>query len=129
MEKQFPTPLLKAGDVVSLFFGDVNEEWPICEMRGSRLGVVVSNQEMTIRTGLYLVCPISSRFTREKDNITIRIPKGGKATGLVLCSQVRTMDLFHRKNLRNKTREDVVVDTLPQKIVEMIQANIWECLF
>ena len=64
------------------------------EQGGRRPALVLSGKDFNIATGLALVCPIT---TKEKLNsFDVKLPRGAKLSGVVIASQVRTLDWIAR---------------------------------
>ena len=78
------------------------------EQRGRRPALVVSNDLFNQRTGLCVVCPITS--TRRDYPFHVPIPEGQAVTGFVMVEQVRSIDFGARKAKRIGRAPDQVLD-------------------
>lgn len=95
------------GDVVWLSFDPQAGH----EQAGRRPALVLSPMGYNDKTGLCLVCPITSRIKGYPFEISI--PKNAKVTGVVLADQVKSLDWQVRKaELIERSRESVVEETL-----------------
>lgn len=81
------------------------------EQAGRRPALVLSPMAYNDKTGLCLVCPITSRIKGYPFEVSI--PKNAKVTGVVLADQVKSLDWQVRKaELIERSREIVVEETL-----------------
>ncbi len=95
------------GDVVWLSFDPQAGH----EQAGRRPALVLSPMAYNDKTGLCLVCPITSRIKGYPFEVSI--PKNAKVTGVVLADQVKSLDWQVRKaELIERSREIVVEETL-----------------
>jgi mRNA interferase MazF len=78
------------------------------EQRGYRPALVVSHDLFNQRTGLAIVCPITS--TRRDYPFHVAIPEGGKVTGYVMVEQVRSIDYRARQAKRIGRAPDEVLE-------------------
>ena len=86
------------------------------EQRGLRPVVVVSPDAFNKATGVPIVAPITAggEFSRRNG---FAVPLSGiKTVGVVLCDQVRTLDL--------KARDAKKIDRLPDEIVQEVLARL-----
>jgi mRNA interferase MazF len=65
------------------------------EMAGEHRTIVLSEQAFSVATGWVVVCPITTKI--KGSPFEVQIPKGLKARGCVVASELRTMDYFARK--------------------------------
>ncbi|WP_093034203.1 type II toxin-antitoxin system PemK/MazF family toxin [Roseovarius azorensis] len=64
------------------------------EQGGRRPALVLSRQDFNIATGLVFVCPVT---TKEKiSSFDVPLPKGARISGVVITSQVRSLDWLAR---------------------------------
>ncbi|MBS1769699.1 MAG: endoribonuclease MazF [Acidobacteria bacterium] len=81
------------------------------EQAGRRPALVLSPMAYNDKTGLCLVCPITSRIKGYPFEVSI--PKNAKVTGVVLADQVKSLDWQVRKaELIERSRQIVVEETL-----------------
>ncbi len=80
----------KQGDIILISFDPTVGH----EQRGSRPAIVVSATEYNTRTGMMLVCPVTSKGKGYIFEVKI---KGNKINGFILVDQIRSMDWFARK--------------------------------
>jgi len=79
------------GDLIALTFDPQSGH----EQKGRRPALVISNDLFNQRTGLAIVCPITSR---ERDiPFHVALPGGGKVTGFVMVEQVKAIDFRARR--------------------------------
>lgn len=60
------------------------------EQAGDRPAVVLSRRDYNARTGLAVVCPVTSRSKGYQHEVSL--PSGLPVTGIVLCDQVKSLD-------------------------------------
>jgi len=65
------------------------------EMAGEHRAIVLSEQIFSIATGWVVVCPITTKI--KGSPFEVQIPKGLKAHGCVVASELRTMDYLARR--------------------------------
>ena len=65
------------------------------EQRGRRLALVVSNDLFNQRTGLAVVCPVTS--TKRDFPFHVPLPAGLSVTGFVMVERVRAIDFAPRR--------------------------------
>jgi len=88
---------LGRGDVVWLDFTPTKGH----EQSGRRPAVVLSPKEYNEKSGLFLVCPVTSKIKGYPFEVQI----GGKITGAILVDQLRSVDW--------KERNAKYIETLP----------------
>lgn len=81
----------KRGDVVWLAFSPQAGR----EQAGSRPALVLSPEAYNRKVGLAILCPITSQVKGYP--FEVRIPKGLKASGVILSDQVKSLDWRARK--------------------------------
>ncbi len=95
------------GDIIFLEFSPTKGH----EQRGHRPGVIVSNDTYHQKTGMYLVCPIS---TSNKDfPLHIALEGTKDVKGKIFCEHVRAMDL----DARNAKK----IEECPPNILESVK--------
>lgn len=97
---------MKQGTIVKINFNPQKGH----EQAGFRPAVVISNNAYNQRCNMTILCPI----TNTKNSFPLHIPLDArtKTTGVVLCEQVRAMDL--------STRPYEIVESLPQDILQRV---------
>jgi len=81
------------------------------EQAGRRPALIVSPQEYNRKVGLALLCPITNQCKGYP--FEVALPKGTKATGVVLADQVKSMD-WHARNIEYICRapDSVVLEVI-----------------
>jgi mRNA interferase MazF len=80
----------KQGDIILVSFDPTSGH----EQKGDRPAIVVSSSEYNMRSGMILVCPITSKSKGYVFEIPITTKK---IRGSILVDQIRPMDWFARK--------------------------------
>ena len=81
------------------------------EQRGRRPALVVSNNLFNRFSSLTMVCPIT--HTDRNHPFHIRLDARTKTDGVILCDQVRALDLKSRKaSFEEKAPEDIVAEAV-----------------
>jgi mRNA interferase MazF len=99
--------MVKQGDIIWLDFDPQAGH----EQRGRRPALIVSNDSFNNFSRLAIVCPITNR---DKDHpFHIKLDDRTKTSGVILCDQVRTLDI----NARNfeyieNVAGDILLDVL-----------------
>jgi len=107
--------MVKQGDIVIVDFDPSKGS----EQKGKRPGVVVSNQTYHEKTnGLAILVPITSRLSYDYP-MHVALDERTKTHGLIMCEQLKTMDI-NARNLRTVERlpDDLLDKTL--KIIKLI---------
>ena len=65
------------------------------EMAGEHRALVLSEQAFSVATGWVVVCPITTKI--KGSPFEVQIPRGLKAVGCVVASELRTMDYLIRR--------------------------------
>ena len=94
----------KRGDVVWLTFDPQAGH----EQAGRRPALVLSPEQYNRRSGLALMCPITSQ--RKGYPFEVVLPHGAAVSGVVLADQVRNLDW--------RARRAAPIGTLPEAVVE-----------
>ncbi|SQG35851.1 growth inhibitor, PemK-like, autoregulated/transcriptional modulator of MazE/toxin, MazF, plasmid stable inheritance protein K [Haemophilus influenzae] len=95
------------------------------ELRNPHYFIVVSDELLNKALGTAICCPISSggNFARSQ-NVTVVIDgnstQSGKVTGVILCHQVRALDLNERQAKFATKAENYLVDEVIMKLVDLI---------
>ena len=82
------------------------------EMAGQHRAIVLSEQAFSIATGWVVVCPITTEI--KGSPLEVPIPRGLKAHGCVVASELRTMDYLVRRAR--------FMEKAPRSLVEQVQA-------
>ena len=83
------------GDVVWLDFDPQTGR----EQAGRRPAIVLSPREYNRRSGLALLCPVTSRIKNYP--FEVRLPDAFDVRGVVLCDQIKSLDWAARKLARH----------------------------
>lgn len=108
--------MVKQGDIIKLDFNPQIGH----EQAGYRPAVVVSNNFFNNKTRMTLVCPI----TNGSRSFPLHIPldERTKTTGMILCEQLKAVDLTHRKyNFVERLPDDLL-----KKLLEIVISEITE---
>jgi mRNA interferase MazF len=99
--------MVEQGDIIWLDF-DPQAGY---EQRGRRPALVVSNKSFNNFSKLAIVCPITN--TNKNHPFHIKFGKETKTTGVLLCDQVRTLDITARNfEFIEKITEEILLDVL-----------------
>lgn len=98
------------GDLVWLDFSPQSGR----EQAGRRPGLVLSKRSYNERSGLALVCPITSR--RKGYPFEVALPDGGSISGVVLADHVRSADWTSRKAEAAGKAPPSVVETVLRRV-------------
>lgn len=98
---------MNQGDIIKVNFDPTYGH----EQSGYRPALIISNSLFNERVGLSICCPITS--VDKGYPVHIPIPEGEAVEGVIMCDQVRTLDLKTRKfhkvgELSEKVLEDVL---------------------
>jgi mRNA interferase MazF len=99
--------MVKQGDIIWLDFDPQTGH----EQRGRRPALVVSNESFNNFSKLAIVCPITN--TNKEHPFHIKLDQQTKTSGVILCDQVRTLDINARnfkfiEKLNAETLSDVI---------------------
>jgi mRNA interferase MazF len=109
-----PRYIPKKGDFVALSFDPQIGH----EQKGRRPAIVVSNDLFNSRTGLAIVCPITS--TDRGFPFHLAVPANARLTGFVMVEQVKSVDYVKR---RPKFIEAATA-TFVEDVLDLIEACI-----
>lgn len=93
----------KQGDIIYLDFDPQAGH----EQRGRRPALVVSNGTFNRFSKMIMVCPITN--TDKNHPFHIRLEEGLKTTGVVLCDQVKCLDI--------EVRNSIFIESVPDNII------------
>jgi len=82
------------------------------EMRGEHRAIVLSERDFSVATGWVVVCPITTKI--KGSPFEVQIPRGLKAQGCVVASELRTMDYLARRAR--------FLEKAPRQLLEQVQA-------
>jgi mRNA interferase MazF len=82
------------------------------EMRGEHRAIVLSERDFSVATGWVVVCPITTKI--KGSPLEVPIPRGLKAHGCVVASELRTMDYL--------TRRARFMEKAPMGLLHQVQA-------
>lgn len=106
--------IFEQGDIIYLDFDPQAGH----EQRGRRPAFVVSNNTFNKFTKSALVCPITN--TDRNIPIQIRLDSRTKTTGVIMCEQVKALDLIKRNaEFEEKAPSDITAD-----VVDMVYSFI-----
>jgi mRNA interferase MazF len=88
------------------------------EQRGRRPALILSNESFNTYSRLAIVCPITNR---DKDHpFHIKLDGRTKTSGVILCDQVRTLDI----NARNFEYIENVTDDILSEVLDIVYGFI-----
>ena len=102
--------MVKQGDIVKLNFNPQSGH----EQAGYRPAVVVSNNFFNAKTNLTIVCPITN--TNKSFPLHVILDSSTKTTGVVLCEQLKTVDL--------DSRQYTFVEKMPKDLLDEVIAIV-----
>ena len=106
-------------DVVWLAFPELGDASAIGhEQAGSRPALVLSPKAYNARTGLAIVCLVTSHVKGYP--FEVLLPSGSPIQGAVLSDQVRTVDWRARSARRACSVPDLVIDAVRQRLGTLI---------
>lgn len=93
------------------------------EQQGQRPVLVVSKKELNNTLGVAMVCPITGggSAARYKDLAVSLIGSGTKTDGVVLCHQIRAMDLKARRGRRIEKAPDYIVREVLDCLADLLE--------
>ena len=102
------------GDIVYLDFDPQSGH----EQKGKRPALVVSNKTFNQFTKLTLVCPITN--TKRNHPLHVELDARTKATGVIMCEQVKSLDL----NARHAAFFERVPDDILAEVIDIISGFV-----
>jgi len=84
------------------------------EQKGKRPALVISNELFNKYSEMAIVCPITS--TDKKHPLHVKLDKKTKTTGVILCDQVKTMDIM----VRNYKYLEDLPDDLLENVLDIV---------
>ena len=103
--------MVKQGDIIKLSFNPQAGH----EQAGYRPAVVVSNNFFNQKTSMTIVCLITN--TNNQFPLHIPLDERVKTTGVILCEQVKALDL--------KARSYQTIEQLPNDLLQKVLDVIW----
>ncbi|OBX08826.1 growth inhibitor PemK [Gallibacterium salpingitidis] len=99
------------------------------ELRNPHYFIVISEQALNKALGVAMCCPISIGGNAARSQSVTVVLDGasiasGKVTGVVLCHQIRSLDLVAREAKFATTAEPYLVDEVVMKLVDLIDPQI-----
>ena len=88
------------------------------EQAGRRPALVISPAAYNARTGLALVCPVTSQVKGYP--FEVLLPAGLEIGGAVLSDQLRNLDWKARNAVRIESAPDSVVDAVRRRIATLV---------
>jgi mRNA interferase MazF len=82
------------------------------EMAGEHRAIVLSEQAFSVATGWVVVCPITTKI--KGSPFEVQIPRGLKAHGCVVASELRTIDYLVRRAR--------FMEKAPRQLLQQVQA-------
>ena len=110
-----PPYVPKQGEFVALSFDPQSGH----EQRGRRPAFVISKRLFNSKTGLAIVCPVTS--TKRDFPFNVPIPAGGNVTGFIMVEQVKSVDF----RAREAHRIEQASDELTGEVLSMLDACIY----
>ena len=102
------------GDLVWLHFTPQSGH----EQSGRRPALVISPKAYNRKVGLALFCPITSLVKGYP--FEVQLPEGMKASGVVLCDQIKSLDWRSRRAKRICRSPDEVIQEATGKILALV---------
>ena len=95
------------------------------EQQGARPVLVVSNDKFNAVTGLPVIAPIATagNFSRAKGFAVSLSGAGTETTGVILCDQLRVLDLRDRKAKRVESVSDFIMDEVLARIAPIFEVT------
>ena len=106
--------VLQQGDIIRIAFDPSLEQ----EQQGVRPALVVSVQPVNALSNRVIVAAISNGagFNRKYGLVVPLIVTGLHTTGVIICDQLRTMDI--------RAREATFIETAPQYVVDEVLGKL-----
>ena len=88
------------------------------EQAGHRPALVISPKSYNQKTGLALVCPITSRVKGYP--FEVELPQGLGAKGAILCDQIKSLDWRARRANPLGSVPDCVIEEVTARILALV---------
>ena len=109
---------MKQGDIIKLDFNPQTGH----EQAGYRPAVVISNDFFNEKTNLTIVCPITN--TNRPFPLHVVLNDKMKTTGVVLCEQLKTVDLGSRQYVFIEKMPGDLLDEIIGIVFSQIEKNV-----
>ena len=103
------------GDLIALTFDPQSGH----EQKGRRPALVISHDLFNRRTGLAIVCPITSR--ERGIPFHVELPAGGPVSGFVMVEQVKAIDF--------RARRARFLEKVPTQLLNEVLAVLDACIY
>ncbi|PLR36243.1 growth inhibitor PemK [Chimaeribacter californicus] len=95
------------------------------ELRGRHYFLVLSEGALNSKLGVSICCPVSTvaqaaRSTGVTMAVTADSTASGTVRGVVLCHQVRALDLIARQAVYHTDAESFLVDEVVMKLIDLL---------
>jgi mRNA interferase MazF len=107
----------RRGDIVWLSFDPQAGH----EQAGRRPAFVVSPEAYNRKTGLFLVCPITSKIKGYP--FEVALPVDLEVGGVILADQIKSLDWKARRAKFAATTDDRVIDEVTALVLPLLDAN------
>lgn len=99
------------------------------ELRSPHYFIVISEQALNKALGVAICCPISTGSNVARSNSVTVVVDGnntqsGFVTGVVLCHQVRALDVIAQKAKYKTTAEPYLIDEVVMKLIDLIDPQM-----
>ena len=101
------------GDIIWLDFSPQSGH----EQKGRRPALVISNDFFNLRTGLALVCPITSK--KKTYPLHVELTNTTKITGYIMVEHIKSIDF--------SARNGQLIERAPQKILDEVLSRLHAC--
>ena len=98
--------MVKQGNIILLDFDPQSGH----EQKGRRPALVISNELFNKYSEMAIVCPITN--TDKNHPLHIKLNEKTKTTGVILCDQIKTMDI--------KVRNFKFLESIPEDILDNV---------
>ena len=89
------------------------------EQKGRRPALVISNNTYNKTCKMAIVCPISN--TDKSHPYHIRLERGTQTSGVILCDQVRSLDIYTRNAVFKESVADAIIDEAIDLICSFVE--------
>ena len=112
---------MKRGDIYRVALDPVSGR----EQSGMRPVLIVSPTAFNRKTGTPIVVPIThgGNYARENSFVVSLMGAGTKTTGVILCHQIRTLDLKSRNAQRIESVPDSIMEEVLSQLVPLFDPD------
>jgi len=103
--------MVRQGDIIKISFDPQAGR----EQKGTRPGLVISNDFFNQKARLAIVCPITN--TNKSFPLHVPLDDSTKTTGVVLCEHVRTLDV--------EARGYEIIESIPKSILDKVLSTVF----